>query len=304
MNPLLKLLVVMIVTPAVMNAFQLWVTDNFLKLGREDEVFARGTASLLVGAEGVPWTVEMVLALEHIIMDKDKEKFKRVMAWYKLIKLWGALRSHDTEAIPPSTIKYEEPHGLEAQIMRTKTTGAGRKVEVVHLFIYSQAWLSYRGWLVEGLRIYKSMDDDQRFAARDFLMCLPTVDLQSFRKTMMRYPDAMVFLRTLFTELLAQRKNEFGNYERLMEPASSSFWSEHSERVTIISWASACGIDKETRKRWGRWSPSVDEDYVTTTRQLIFAAQRKIAGYIREQYGVKDVVDDQGILNTFALWLQ
>ncbi|CAK9046343.1 unnamed protein product [Durusdinium trenchii] len=41
MNPLLKLLVVMIVTPAVMNAFQLWVTDNFLKLGREDEVFAR-----------------------------------------------------------------------------------------------------------------------------------------------------------------------------------------------------------------------------------------------------------------------
>ena len=69
------------------------------------------------------WTVEMVLALEHIFMDKDKEKFKRVMAWYKLIKLWGALRSHDTEAIPPSTIKYEEARGLEAQIMRTKTTG-------------------------------------------------------------------------------------------------------------------------------------------------------------------------------------
>ena len=115
-------------------------------------------------------------------MDKDKEKFKRVMAWYKLIKRWGALRSHDTEAIPPSTIKYEEAHGLEAQIMRTKTTGAGRKVEVVHLFISSQAWLSYRGWLVEGLRIYKSMDDEQRFAARDFLMCLPTADLQSFRR--------------------------------------------------------------------------------------------------------------------------
>ena len=29
-----------------------------------------------------------------------------------------------------------------------------------------------------------------------------------------------------------------------------------------------------------------------------------MAGYIREQYGVKDVVDDQGILNTFTLWLQ
>ena len=29
-----------------------------------------------------------------------------------------------------------------------------------------------------------------------------------------------------------------------------------------------------------------------------------MAGYIREQYRVKDVVDDQGILNTFTLWLQ
>ena len=143
-----------------------------------------------------------------------------------------------------------------------KRRGAGRKVEVVHLFISSQAWLSYRGWLVEGLRIYKSMDDEQRFAARDFLMCLPTADLQSFRRTMMRYPDAMVF-------------------SRLMEPASSSFWSEHSERVTIISWASACGVEKETRKRWGRWSPSVDEDSVATTRQLIFAAQSRPLSFLR-----------------------
>ena len=136
-------------------------------------------------AKAARWTIEMVLALEHMVMDKDKERFKRVYARFKLIKLWGALRSHDSEAIPPSSIRYEEAHGLEAQIMRTKTTGAGRKVEVVHLFISSQAWLTYRGWVVEGLLHLQEYGRGQEVRNyRDFLMCLPTVHLRSFRRTM------------------------------------------------------------------------------------------------------------------------
>lgn len=91
------------------------------------------------------------------------------------------------------------------------------------------------------------MDGSEKASTRDFMMCLPSADLRSFRTTMMRYPNAMVFSRTLMTELLSQRKNQFGNYETLMEAASSSFWSEHSERATIVSWAASCEVDRETR---------------------------------------------------------
>ncbi|CAL1172646.1 unnamed protein product [Cladocopium goreaui] len=53
MDPLLKLLVVMIATPIIMNAFQLWVTDNFIKkreYADQGDNFSRGSVtSLLVG---------------------------------------------------------------------------------------------------------------------------------------------------------------------------------------------------------------------------------------------------------------
>lgn len=61
----------------------------------------------------------MAIALEYGVMNKDM--VKSVYSWYKLVKLWGALRSHDTEAIPPASIKFDRTDGLEAQIMRTKT---------------------------------------------------------------------------------------------------------------------------------------------------------------------------------------
>ena len=54
---------------------------------------------------------------------------------------------------------------------------------------------------------------------------------------MMRYPDAMCFSRALLTELYSTRKNEEGSLYRIMIPESTSYWSEHSERVTIMSWA-------------------------------------------------------------------
>ncbi len=44
------------------------------------------------------------------------------------------------------------------------------------------------------------------------------------------------------------------------------FWSEHSERVTMASWAAAVGVKQEVVERWGRWRPSVDEEYVKTTK--------------------------------------
>ncbi|CAJ1338563.1 unnamed protein product [Effrenium voratum] len=55
-NPKLKLIMVMIVTPMFMNAFQFWVTDSFLKKQEGDqdhEAFSRGSVtSPLVGSIG------------------------------------------------------------------------------------------------------------------------------------------------------------------------------------------------------------------------------------------------------------
>ena len=72
-------------------------------------------------------------------------------------------------------------------------------------------------------------------------------------------------------------KDGEGRTVPLLRPESTAYFSEHSERVTIMSWAAVCEVDKEVRRRWGRWRPSVDEGYVTTTRKLTFEAQKKVA---------------------------
>lgn len=58
----------------------------------------------------------MVKALEEAIMDVSLQNFKRVFCWRKLIKLWGALRCHDSEGVPPSSIKFDPQVGVEAEI--------------------------------------------------------------------------------------------------------------------------------------------------------------------------------------------
>ena len=237
-------------------------------------------------------------------MNISLQNFMRVYCWHKLLKLWGALRCHDSEGIPPSSIRFDPQVGLEGEIHRSKTTGSGKRIEIVQFHISCRSWLVHKEWIQVGLEIYTIMARRANHLNKDFLMPIPDETLANFRRRTMKYPDAMSFSRAMWSELLAPIKDEKGRHLPLLRPESSCCWSEHSERVTITSWAAVIGVDKEIRRRWGRWRPSVDEDYVTTTRRLLRDAQKEVAGRIRRQHGALDVVDDRSVVNNFTVWLQ
>ncbi|CAK9037827.1 DnaJ-like subfamily C member 17 [Durusdinium trenchii] len=249
--------------------------------------------------------VEVVRALEMAVMDNDLHPYKRTFAWYKLLKLWGARRCHDAEGIPPASISYDPTTGFEADITRSKTTGAGRRVEVVQIFVSSSACLVCRDWLRVGLEIFVGMGKEAGTGMRDYLMARPNHQLDGFRKSMMKYADAMAYSRALLAELPSRLVDGEGRKVPLLLPESTAYFSEHSERITMMSWAAVCGVEKEDRRRWGRWRPSVDEGYVTTTRRLTFEAQKTVAKRIWGTYGVHDLVDDDmATVKHFTLWLQ
>ena len=248
--------------------------------------------------------VEAIRALEMGVMDRTIAPYKRVFSWFKLIKLWAALRCHDAEGIPPASISFDADLGFEADITRSKTTGAGRRVEVVQVFVSSSAYLVCKDWLRVGLEIFMGMGKEIGAGMRDYLMARPDNRLQGFRKSMLKYQDAMTYSRALLSELPSRLKDGADRTVPLLQPESTAYFSEHSERVTIMSWAAVCEVDKEVRRRWGRWRPSVDEGYVTTTRKLTFEAQKKVAEKVRSTYGVFDLVDDLATIKNFTLWLQ
>ena len=178
---------------------------------------------------------------------------------------------------------FDPMTGLQGEIMRAKTTGVGRRVEVVQFFVSTGAWLVHEDWLQAGLQLFMSMNKDISVEKRDFLMCKPNESLRGFRKGMLSYPEAMCYSRALHLELYSIRQDEQGELCRLMLPEATSYWSERSERVTIMSWALIAEIPRETRRRWGRWSPGVDEEYAVTTKRVVTQAQTFLANKIKAQ---------------------
>ena len=83
----------------------------------------------------------MIRAWEYAVMERGLATYKRVYAWFKLVKVWVALRSHDAEGLPPPTLVYEEGIGMVGDIVRSKTTGLGKKVEVVQMHVSAEAFV-------------------------------------------------------------------------------------------------------------------------------------------------------------------
>ncbi|CAE8615556.1 unnamed protein product [Polarella glacialis] len=76
------------------------------------------------------------------------------------------------------------------------------------------------------------------------------------------------------------------------------FWTEHSERATINTWARACGVLEDVRKMMCRWQPTCEEGYLRNLRHLVESAQLQIASTIRIAMAAgEDLLDEGQVLD-------
>ena len=258
-------------------------------------------------AQRIPLSI--ALAWEMVLMNDAEKNYVRIYAWFKLLKLWAALRWDDTMGIPPSSIDLVREKGMRGKIVRSKTTGDGKKIDVQEFFISFDAWLLAPQWLSCGWDLFVEMGNCYGNGGRDFLLPRPDRRLHGFRGAMVRYPDALAMSRALATDLKkvdvdgdAVSLDQLRNL--IVIPDASGFWSEHSERVTMTSWAAALGVDPESRRRWGRWKPSTDEEYAKTSFTMVLAAQKLVAEKLRWSVGKADTVEDESVLHSLGKWLE
>lgn len=129
-------------------------------------------------------------------------------------------------------------------------------------------------------------------------MARPNKGLDGFRSSMVSYSDAMSMSRAILRELRAQMRSGGDMEFLIVDDEVGSFWSEHSERVTMASWAGALKIPQEVIKRWGRWAPSVDEEYVKTTKKMVMEAQEQVAEKIK-MYGLReDILGEEDVMRS------
>ena len=252
-----------------------------------------------------PQPVAALVSSELAVVDCSKPVYTRLHNWVKLVRHWAALRWDDTLHTPPKLARYTV-EGLTLKITQTKTTGPGKKVELLYAYISAKAYLCVPDWLDQGWRLLGELGFDER----EYLLPLPTADLESFSKSRPKYQDALAMARQEMRELVAVGASEVdgrivfdylvdadGHPEPLFEEQVQLFWKLHGDRATVINWALVLGFDKEARQFLGRWCPSSSDEYIRTQKHVTMKIQKTLSEQIRSRS-----LEDCGFLGEVDTW--
>ena len=246
--------------------------------------------------QAVQLPVSIVMAWERCVTDASRPTFLRAYAWLRLVKLWAGLRYSDVQGMPPAALKLTD-RGLAAALVRTKTSGPGKKIERLFAYVSSSCYLSASAWLPVGFDLWKELGTDAKCEDRDFFLPLPSADMAGCRPILATYADASAMSQALFGDLTSD-----GDLP-LCAAGVGLLWTEHSERATITTWCRSAEISPETVRMLCRWQPACDESYVRSVRLLVETAQARVAALIRSNLGGKDFLDEEHVWDKLVLHL-
>ena len=236
------------------------------------------------------WLGCFVAPMETLVVDKDVPFEIRVCAWFKLIKLWGSMRFDDAAHLKMSELKFYDGQ-LTGMMHQSKTTGAGKRVRELPIFIARDSYVLQDDWLAVGYDLVK---------------------LQMPRERVFLFPEGCFYgtrygtSHVSYAEAVAGSSRAFALLEGYHGPLIPSgwerFWSEHSERATLPSGLAALGVEKSSRDLLGRWCPEGSDVYVRTYNTIVKKMQQKIVAVLRGE-AAYEVLDEGSIMEELKTWL-
>lgn len=231
----------------------------------------------------------LLASMECFVCNKWMPQYLRYRAFTILFKVWGTLRQDDIQHLSPGRLRMTS-EAVVGELMRSKTTGATKRVKEVPLLVSASASITGMPWLQVGMKLIS----DFQLLERKYM--LPTKG-KPFGDRMARYAAASAATKAV-TELL-QRPRAVSRSASSTTPTSEvlwdftqnelpllpleliDFWTEHSPRACMPSWAGLLGVEKSVRDLLGRWSPTGSEDYTRTYRLMVKKMQTDIIKAIR-----------------------
>ena len=110
------------------------VTSTVADLERE-----LGMEALRPRRKASHYSVSIVAAFEDQVCNVKMPEYKRIYAWWKLVRVWGCMRYNDILHVDPKTIT-EDGDSVCFPLASTKTTGVGRRVEIIFANVSHKAW--------------------------------------------------------------------------------------------------------------------------------------------------------------------
>jgi len=224
------------------------------------------------------------------VLDDNATLYLRLLSWAKLVRVWAGLRSADAAAAPAKRLTYDG-QALRGDLLMTKTSGPGKRTPVLKFVVDSEAWLYHSNWLAVGWKLYDEVREDW-----DCLLPLPTKSEDALSEITPSYVQSCVASRKLMADMVYPR-HLLGSPGRVLLPGVQAYWSEHSDRATLATFASLLGVPKEHRDMIGRWLPGKEggaDEYARGQAQIVRGIQRRVARAIRRES--EEVVDEEGLI--------
>ena len=262
---------------------------NFLKEVEQTGAWKAGR----VRRKAQPYLLEMVAAMEGVVVAK-------------LIKLWCAMRFDDVQGVDHGNFNLRYDGVLYGELWRTKTSGMGKKVDKLNFFISPGAWVLHSNWLHMGFMVDTVLSRSSAMQDRDYLVPKLQPNLMGFRKSMVKYPDALIMGRALLKELPllleAQDGGQVRADGRLIDLEAVGFWSEHSERGSMDTWMQLARVPTEIRCMLGRRATSNEEGYLRHLEASVCGAQVKVAEMLRSPPTAELAAHEDEVVKKFATW--
>ena len=204
-----------------------------------------------------------VESLEALVLDTERTVCLRIMAWVKLLKIWGALRFDDMQKIKPADLQLTGGR-LTTTLRVTKTSGPGKRVQELPVCISEKAYVWDVSWIETGFRLLKQHANFER----DYLLPKFMENWAGFQMKYATYQDVSSYACHLRKILPS-----YYDFNAIFPEELASFWTEHSERATMPTALAMLGVETSKRDLVGRWKPEASDTYIRSYNGLVAQLQ-------------------------------
>eukprot|EP00435_Cladocopium_sp_Y103_P009281 s3525_g2.t1 len=251
-----------------------------------------------------PPTVAMLLSLELTVMSVGSfTDYFRAMAWLILLCTWACLRLSDLEGLVPNRLELGS-RGLRGILVRTKTTGPGKHVREVPIYVSRKISLSGLDWMRCGYDIWKNLG----FENRDYFVLSTNAAMDRVIHKFAPVERVAVYIRRVFMGLRVACKPRYQGWklkenEPLLDKIGVMYFTGHSMRHFLPTVAAAIQINKEQRDYVGRWHVHLHQsaDYIHSSRQIVTQVQEAVNQAIVE--AVPSSYDESELIEDLACFL-
>lgn len=220
----------------------------------------------------------LMMALEIFVVNTAKPRFARGFAWLQGVCLWASLRSDDLQGASPTEVQLTKA-GLTGVLERTKVSGPGKRLRFVPFHVDREAWLIESSWLEVGFQLWQ---ESGMYTTRDYLLPLPTADLDGVIDRKAEYTDMAAMCRKLFSELEVpdydhKQRRWRNNGEALLLPELVDLWTLHSARNLLTNHCAELGFTKPELDHLGRWGAGQSNEYLKSARAIVARMQGAVA---------------------------